>query len=194
MRSVNGAFRRTSLASPCAQPVCRLIANTRATARTRVAAVWGEAALPPEQSLRCGARPAGVTWSGVAPAGTADVTTCASFVALAAAAVAAVAVTGFLPAGLWTGVGLPPGMPRGYESARNGLAGSAEYEHPARWPSLTTAPHFSQTRHAQQAGSPPSSACPDPAGDRAWLAARRGSAAGSLLPHGGWSLVISVPP
>src|SRR5512135_2360071 len=36
-----------------------------------------------------------------------------------------------------------------------GPARREERERPARWPSLTTAPHSSQTRHAQQAGSPP---------------------------------------
>lgn len=86
---------------------------------------------------------------------------------------AAVAVTGFLPAGHGSAPGMPPGMPSGYEPVRDGLAGGEECEHPARWPSLTTAPHSSQTRHAQQAGSPPSPASLDPAGDRAWLAARR---------------------
>jgi len=87
------------------------------------------------------------------------------------------------PAGSSTAVGLPPGMPSGHAPARNGPADGEDWEHPAQWPSLTTAPHSSQTRHAQQAGSPPSPASPDPAGNRAWLAARRGSAAGSLRPR-----------
>lgn len=107
---------------------------------------------------------------------------------------AAAAITGFLPRRAPGRRRLPPGMLSGYEPARNGLAGCEECEHPARWPSLTTAPHSSQTRHAQQAGSPPSSACPDPAGNRAWRAACRGSAADSLGRREGWSLVIFVPP
>ncbi|MGH3226432.1 MAG: hypothetical protein ACRDPY_48450 [Streptosporangiaceae bacterium] len=69
-----------------------------------------------------------------------------------------------------------------HDPARNGPAGSKDWEHPARWPSLITAPHSWQTRQAQQAGSPPSAPSPDPAGDRAWLAAGRESAAGSLHP------------
>lgn len=86
------------------------------------------------------------------------------------------------PAGSWTGGGLPPGAPSGHEPARNGPAGCETWEHPARWPSLITAPHSWQTRHAQQAGSPPSAASTDPAGDCARVAARTGSAAGSLAP------------
>ena len=97
----------------------------------------------------------------------------------AASAAQAAAISALRPAcrpgGRRLGGRLPPQTPSDHAPARDGPAGRAEREQPTRWPSLTTAPHFSQARHAQQAGSPPSPASPDSA---ASVTARRGSLAG----------------
>jgi len=64
------------------------------------------------------------------------------------------------PAGVPAGAAA--GAPGHLPGPAAGAGGRPEREQLPRWPSLITAPHSSQTRHAQQAGSPPACSSPVP--------------------------------